>query len=145
MVAGFKEFVMRGNVIDLAVAVVMGTAVTALVTSFTDAVINPLLAAVGGSDSLGFGFTIVSGNDATFVNIGAVIGILPITGVPLPFVSAGGSSLVFGMAGAGLLLSVARQATVRSLPPHPPGLRSGGASRAARSGGKPARRERSAR
>ena len=48
-----------------------------------------------------------------FVNIGAVIGILPITGVPLPFVSAGGSSLVFGMAGAGLLLSVARQATDR--------------------------------
>jgi cell division protein FtsW len=46
-----------------------------------------------------------------FVNIGAVIGILPITGVPLPFISAGGSSLVFGMAAAGLLLSVARQAT----------------------------------
>jgi cell division protein FtsW len=56
-----------------------------------------------------------------FVNIGAVIGILPITGVPLPFVSAGGSSLLVGMAGAGLLLSVARQATVRSLPPRAPG------------------------
>jgi cell division protein FtsW len=55
-----------------------------------------------------------------FVNIGAVIGILPITGVPLPFVSAGGSSLVFGMAGAGLLLSVARQATDRPLPPRAP-------------------------
>ncbi len=76
MVAGFKEFVMRGNVIALAVAVVMGTAVTALVTSFTNAVIEPLLAAVGGSDSLGFGFTIVSGNPATFVNIGAVISAL---------------------------------------------------------------------
>jgi cell division protein FtsW len=48
------------------------------------------------------------------VNIGAVIGILPITGVPLPFISAGGSSLVFGMAAAGLLLSVARQATDNS-------------------------------
>ncbi|HET6951824.1 MAG TPA: putative lipid II flippase FtsW [Acidimicrobiales bacterium] len=55
-----------------------------------------------------------------FVNIGAVIGILPITGVPLPFVSAGGSSLLISMAGAGLLLSVARQATVRSQPPRPP-------------------------
>ena len=55
-----------------------------------------------------------------FVNIGAVIGILPITGVPLPFVSAGGSSLVFGMAGAGLLLSVARQATTRPLSPRAP-------------------------
>ena len=45
-----------------------------------------------------------------FVNIGAVIGILPITGVPLPFVSYGGSSLLFSMIGAGLLLNVARQA-----------------------------------
>jgi len=45
-----------------------------------------------------------------FVNIGAVIGILPITGVPLPFVSYGGSSLLFSMVGAGLLLNVARQA-----------------------------------
>ena len=82
-----------------------------------------------------------------FVNIGAVIGILPITGVPLPFVSAGGSSLVFGMAGAGLLLSVARQATVRSLPPHPPAStsRPRGRSRAARPGGKAARSGRSAR
>jgi cell division protein FtsW len=52
-----------------------------------------------------------------FVNIGAVIGILPITGVPLPFVSAGGSSLLLCMAGAGLLLSVARQSRARSLPP----------------------------
>jgi cell division protein FtsW len=47
-----------------------------------------------------------------FVNIGAVIGILPITGVPLPFVSYGGSSLLFSMVGAGLLLSVARQGQV---------------------------------
>ncbi|MEO7460549.1 MAG: putative lipid II flippase FtsW [Acidimicrobiales bacterium] len=54
-----------------------------------------------------------------FINIGAVIGILPITGVPLPFVSYGGSSLVFGMAGAGLLLNVARQAQL----PDPNGRR----------------------
>jgi cell division protein FtsW len=46
-----------------------------------------------------------------FVNIGAVIGVLPVTGVPLPFVSFGGSSLVFSMMGSGLLLAVARQAT----------------------------------
>jgi cell division protein FtsW len=54
-----------------------------------------------------------------FVNIGVVIGILPVTGVPLPFVSAGGTSLVVGMAGTGLLLNVARQATDRSLTPRP--------------------------
>jgi cell division protein FtsW len=45
-----------------------------------------------------------------FVNIGAVVGVLPITGVPLPFVSFGGSSLLVTMAAVGLLLSVARQA-----------------------------------
>ena len=43
-----------------------------------------------------------------FVNMGAVVGVLPITGVPLPFVSAGGSSLVVTMAAAGLLMNIAR-------------------------------------
>lgn len=43
------------------------------------------------------------------VNMGAVIGLLPITGVPLPFVSFGGSSLVVTMAATGILLNVARQ------------------------------------
>ncbi|HYZ97212.1 MAG TPA: putative lipid II flippase FtsW [Acidimicrobiales bacterium] len=65
-----------------------------------------------------FGFLLAVGVTAwfgmqAFVNIGAVIGILPITGVPLPFVSAGGSSLLFSMAAAGLLLAVARQARAR--------------------------------
>jgi cell division protein FtsW len=46
-----------------------------------------------------------------FVNIGAVVGVLPVTGVPLPFVSAGGSSLLASMAAAGILLNVARQAS----------------------------------
>jgi cell division protein FtsW len=58
---------------------------------------------------LAAGVTVWFGVQA-FVNIGAVIGILPITGVPLPFVSYGGSSLLFSMLGAGLLLNVARQA-----------------------------------
>jgi cell division protein FtsW len=49
-----------------------------------------------------------------FVNIGAVIGVLPITGVPLPFISFGGSSLVATMAAAGVLGNVARQGRSRS-------------------------------
>ena len=57
---------------------------------------------------LAAGVTVWFGVQA-FVNIGAVIGILPITGVPLPFVSYGGSSLMFSLIGAGLLLNVARQ------------------------------------
>jgi cell division protein FtsW len=48
-----------------------------------------------------------------FVNIGAVIGILPITGVPLPFVSFGGSSLIAAMFAAGMLLNVAAQGQPR--------------------------------
>jgi cell division protein FtsW len=38
-----------------------------------------------------------------------VVGVLPVTGIPLPFISFGGSSLVITMAGAGVLINVARQ------------------------------------
>jgi cell division protein FtsW len=44
------------------------------------------------------------------INMGVVLGILPTTGIPLPFVSAGGSSLLAGMAAVGLLLSVSQHA-----------------------------------
>jgi cell division protein FtsW len=43
------------------------------------------------------------------INIGAVVGLLPVTGVPLPFVSFGGSSLVIAMFGAGMLANIAKQ------------------------------------
>lgn len=51
------------------------------------------------------------------VNMGAVSGLLPITGVPLPLISFGGSSLVFTMAAIGILLSVARQGKAPSRRP----------------------------
>lgn len=56
------------------------------------------------------------------MNIGAVIGIMPITGVPLPFVSFGGSALVVNLAAVGLLLNIARH-------PVAPGLREARAAR----------------
>jgi cell division protein FtsW len=61
-----------------------------------------------------FGFLLAGGVTAwvlgqAVINIGAVVGLLPITGVPLPFVSSGGSSLVPMMAGLGMLLNVTRQ------------------------------------
>jgi large conductance mechanosensitive channel len=47
-VKGFRKFLMRGNLIDLAVAVVIGTAFTAVVTAIVTDLITPLLAAIGG-------------------------------------------------------------------------------------------------
>ena len=73
MLQGFKDFIMRGNVIDLAVAVVIGGAFTAIVTAFSDNLINPLIASIGGAEVNGLGFNIISGNDATFLDFGAVI------------------------------------------------------------------------
>ncbi len=43
------------------------------------------------------------------INIGAVVGLLPVTGVPLPFVSFGGSSLVIALFGVGMLANIAKQ------------------------------------
>lgn len=73
MLKGFKDFLLRGNVLDLAVAVVVGTAFTAIVTAFTEYIIEPLISAVGGDNELGWGFQLVADNPATFVNVGAVI------------------------------------------------------------------------
>jgi large conductance mechanosensitive channel len=52
MIKGFKEFLMRGNVVDLAVAVVMGTALLAVVNAIVDGFITPLIAAIFGEPSL---------------------------------------------------------------------------------------------
>ena len=47
---GFKEFLLRGNVIDLAVAVVIGAAFTNIVNAFVKGIINPLVGAFGAKD-----------------------------------------------------------------------------------------------
>jgi cell division protein FtsW len=48
----------------------------------------------------------------TLINIGAVVGVLPVTGIPLPFISFGGSSLVITLAAAGILINIARHGEV---------------------------------
>src|SRR5579871_3919805 len=59
MLKGFKEFLLRGNVVDLAVAVVIGGAFGAVVTAFVKDLITPLIAAlVGKPDFSAFAFTI---------------------------------------------------------------------------------------
>lgn len=73
MLKGFRDFILRGNVVELAVAVVIGTAFTAIVSAFSDHLINPLIASIGGADVSGLGFHIIATNDATFLDFGAVI------------------------------------------------------------------------
>ncbi|MCU1636286.1 MAG: mechanosensitive ion channel protein MscL [Cryobacterium sp.] len=64
MIRGFKEFVMRGNVIDLAVAVVVGAAFTAVVNAIVEGIFNPLIAAIFSADSLANSMVITLSGDA---------------------------------------------------------------------------------
>lgn len=68
---GFKDFVMQGNVIDLAVGVVIGGAFTALIGAFVDNLIQPVINVFGGSNVDGLAFTIT--NESTKVDIGAIL------------------------------------------------------------------------
>jgi large conductance mechanosensitive channel len=52
---GFKEFLSKGNIVDLAVAVVIGTAFTGLVTKFTDSIIQPLINRIGAGKEASYG------------------------------------------------------------------------------------------
>jgi len=77
MLKGFREFIVRGNVIDLAVAVVIGAAFTAVVTAIVTAVINPLIGALFNAESLNTALPVViptmSGGESVMY-FGAVIG-----------------------------------------------------------------------
>ncbi len=71
MLKGFKDFIMRGNVVDLAVAVVIGAAFAAVIAAFVKGIVTPLIAAIFGKpnlDSVG-NFTI---NGAAF-SIGVIL------------------------------------------------------------------------
>ncbi|SIN29419.1 large conductance mechanosensitive channel protein MscL [Micromonospora cremea] len=50
MLKGFKDFIMRGNVIDLAVGVVIGAAFTGVVTALTNSFLKPIIKLVGGGE-----------------------------------------------------------------------------------------------
>ncbi|MGY6497266.1 MAG: large conductance mechanosensitive channel protein MscL [Microcella sp.] len=76
MLKGFKEFILRGNVVELAVAVVIGAAFTGVVNAIVGAVINPAIGALFDAESLAEAFPVVipttSGGEAT-IFFGAVI------------------------------------------------------------------------
>lgn len=77
MIKGFRDFILRGNVIDLAIAVVIGAAFAAVVKAVTDALITPLINSVGQPKSDGLGFSLRHGSaaleKATFINVSAII------------------------------------------------------------------------
>ncbi len=87
MLRDFKQFVLRGNVIDLAVAVVIGAAFGAVVTSMVEDLITPLIGAIGGQqDFSGLSFTI---NNSVFrygAFINALLSFLIIAAVVFLFV-----------------------------------------------------------
>lgn len=70
MLKGFKEFIARGNVIDLAVGVVIGAAFTAVVTQFTASFLKPLITLLTGGNETGGKFKIdgVTFDYGTFIN-----------------------------------------------------------------------------
>jgi large conductance mechanosensitive channel len=70
---GFKDFILRGNVVDLAVAVVIGAAFTTIVTAFTSGIIEPLINAVTPPASPGFGVQLIAGKPSTYIDIASVI------------------------------------------------------------------------
>jgi large conductance mechanosensitive channel len=75
MLKGFRNFLMRGDVIVIAVGLVVALAFSNLVKAFTDNIINPLIAAAQGAvKGPGLGWQLVSGGgDATYLNLGAFI------------------------------------------------------------------------
>ena len=76
MIKGFRNFVMRGNIVEAAVAFVVALAFSALIAMFINYIINPLLAATVSGHKIGLGWLIRPGNPRTFVNIGGLIGAL---------------------------------------------------------------------
>lgn len=73
MLKGFKEFISRGNVIDLAVAVVVGAAFTGLVTAFTESVVQPLIDRIGAGPNAEYGILRIPLGGDQFVDLNAVL------------------------------------------------------------------------
>ena len=77
MLKGFRDYILRGNVLDLAVAVVIGVAFTAVVTAFVADILTPFIAAIGGKPDFGnLSFTINNSRFAYGHFLNAVISFL---------------------------------------------------------------------
>ena len=82
MLKGFRDFILRGNVMDLAVAVMIGTAFTAIVAALTADIINPLLGAFIGKPNFDYLVFNLHGGDVKYgAFLTAVINFLILAGV----------------------------------------------------------------
>jgi large conductance mechanosensitive channel len=82
MLREFRDFVMRGNVVELAVAVIIGAAFGAVITAFTAAFITPLIALIGGKPDFSDLVLRISGTDFTYgLFLNALISFLIIAAV----------------------------------------------------------------
>jgi large conductance mechanosensitive channel len=71
---GFKNFLLRGDVIVIAVGLIVALAFSTLISAFTTNVINPIIARAEGTHGLGLGWQLgAKGDAATFLNIGTFI------------------------------------------------------------------------
>ena len=87
MLKEFRDFILRGNVVDLAVAVVIGAAFGAVVAALVSSFITPLIAAIGGkSDFSALAFTINDSRFAYGVFLNALISFLLVAAVIFFFV-----------------------------------------------------------
>lgn len=81
MIKGFKDFIMRGNVVELAIAVVIGTAFAAVVDTFVSSIVTPILNVFGSPDNGGWGIDLragdtVDGVNPTLIDLGAIVNAL---------------------------------------------------------------------
>jgi large conductance mechanosensitive channel len=75
VIKGFKDFIQRGNVFDLAIAVVIGTAFAEVVKVMVSSVVTPIISAFPGAKANGWGFSLRGGKleESTFINISAIV------------------------------------------------------------------------
>jgi large conductance mechanosensitive channel len=83
MLKGFKDFVFRGNIIDLAVAFVIAVAFAKVVDTFVSAIVTPIINAFPGANSNGWGFSLRGGElkPKTFIDISTLINALIVFGL----------------------------------------------------------------
>src|SRR5215471_4218007 len=83
MLKGFRDFVFRGNIVDLAVAFVIGLAFAALVQTFVGAIVKPIINAFPGANTNGWGFSLRGGDlkPKTFIDISTLVNAVIVFGL----------------------------------------------------------------